>query len=338
MRGLVAAHRKGPEGWGHPVLVGGEDAVVGVGGLGGHTAIVVTLTRTTGSATGGLESAVPNRHPQPKPAMNRLPLELHRLYIPHAPSADTAPTDASLVDAQGQVRAMVLGLARPADWAALARVWHGVQADLGLPAPAIAVAGQDGYQLWFSLAAPLPVAQAAAFLQALRRRYLGDVQPQRVTALPAVPGASAQAVQHARLVPAEQGDSGLWSAFVAPDLAPVFNDEPWLDSAPNLDGQASLLGRLVSIPAADFAQALARLEPAAPPALPPTAHPQAASAAADQPDAGAVRADPCPAPAGGWRDPQRFLLDVINDDRVAMGLRIAAASALLPYFDGPRRP
>ena len=267
--------------------------------------------------------------------MNRLQLALHRLYIPPAPGgAETAPTDASLVDAQGHVRAMVLALARPADWAVLAKVWHGVQADLGLPAPAIAVAGQDGYQLWFSLATPLPAAQAAAFLEALRLRYLGDIQPLRVTAMPALAALSAAAVQHARLVPAEQATSGLWSAFVAPDLAPVFSDQPWLDSAPNLDGQASLLGRLVSIQADDFAQALERLRPAAPAAKPqPAPAPAPAPAPVNQLDADDGQVKPRPAPAGGWRDPQHFLLDVINDDSLAMGLRIAAASALLPYFD-----
>lgn len=263
--------------------------------------------------------------------MNRLPLELHRLYVPQAAGgADTDPDDASLVDAEGRVRAMVLALARPADWAALSRVWHGVQADLGLPAPAIAVAGPDGYQLWFSLAAPLPAAQAAAFLEALRRRYLGDIAPLRVAAMP-IPGAdSGQAVRQARLVPAGQPGSGLWSAFVAPDLAPVFADEPWLDSAPNLDGQASLLGRLVSIQAADLQQALERLGPAAPIGLAPAAAPPA-----QLPGAGHVQR---PTPAGGWLDPKRFLLDVLNDDRVAMRLRIDAAIALLPYVDKPRQP
>ena len=261
--------------------------------------------------------------------MNRLPLELHRLYIPQAPGGgDKDPDDASLVDAEGRVRAMVLALARPADWAPLSKVWHGVQADLGLPAPAIAVAGPDGYQLWFSLAAPLPAAQAAAFLEALRRRYLGDIQPLRVASMPTLASLSARPARHARLVPAQQTGSSLWSAFVAPDLAPVFADEPWLDSPPNLDGQASLLGRLVSIPAADFQQALERLGPAAPPA----------SAPADRPGAGDARASNRPPPAGGWLDPKRFLLDVINDDRVAMALRIDAAIALLPYFDDTRHP
>jgi hypothetical protein len=38
-------------------------------------------------------------------------------------------------------------------------------------------------------------------------------------------------------------------------------------------------------------------------------------------------------PAGLAPDPKRFLLDVMNDDTLALGLRIEAAKALLPYFE-----
>ena len=88
--------------------------------------------------------------------MNRLQLELHRLYLTQASSSqdmpaldahpidadpaeaglddvmprddvlDTRPVDAAassaLVDAEGRVRALVLELARPADWAVLSVV------------------------------------------------------------------------------------------------------------------------------------------------------------------------------------------------------------------------
>ena len=121
---------------------------------------------------------------------------------------------------------MVLELARPADWASLSAVWGGVQVDLTLPVPAIAVNGRDGCQLWFSLLEPVLVTQAEAFLDALRRRYLGDIAPVRVAMLPALDTASAGPPRHARPVPALQADSDLWSAFVASDLAPMFVDEP----------------------------------------------------------------------------------------------------------------
>ena len=259
--------------------------------------------------------------------MTRLQRELHRLYLPQPPGGqDTAPDEAGLIDAQGRVRAMVLALARPADWQALSKVWNGVQLDLALPAPAIAVAGEDGYQLWFSLAEPVPAPQALAFLESLRVRYLGAIATHRVSMMPAVEGSSPLPARHARWVPALQAGSGRWSAFVAPDLAPVFADEPWLDLPPNPDGQASLLAQLTSAPLADFQQALDRLGPAPAPPAPAPASASAAPARAVAAD-GLISAGP--APKGAGLDARRFLLDVMNNDSVALGLRIEAAKALL---------
>jgi len=247
--------------------------------------------------------------------MNRLQRELLRLYAPQADARQDLDLDASgLVDAQGRVRAMVLELARPADWAALSAVWGGVQTDLALPAPAIAINGSDGCQLWFSLQEPVSIPQAGAFLDALRRSYLGDIAPVRVAMLPALDVTSARPPLHARPVPALQADSGLWSAFVASDLVPMFADEPWLDVPPNPDGQAQLLAPLKSIQPAEFELALPRLRPAAVPAAPELASNAAAQAA-------------------GSLDPKRFLLDVMNNDSLDLALRIEAAKALLPHFD-----
>jgi hypothetical protein len=247
--------------------------------------------------------------------MNRLQQELQRLYGPQTDTRLGLDLDArGLVDAQGRVRAMVLELARPADWAALSAVWGGVQADLALPAPAIAVNGRDGCQLWFSLLEPVLVPKAAAFLDALRRRYLGDIVPVRVAMLPALDAASARPLIHVRPVPALQADSGLWSAFIASDLAPMFADEPWLDMPPNPDGQAQLLAPLKSIPPAEFKLALQQLSPTTGPAAPGLVTNAAAPAAASL-------------------DPKRFLLDVMNNDSLDLALRIEAAKALLPYVD-----
>ncbi|MFM2067442.1 MAG: hypothetical protein RLZZ584_2351 [Pseudomonadota bacterium] len=291
-------------------------------------------------------------------AMSRLHAQQRRLYLalPHGGAGQpgvrddgdhdlttTAPDDAALVDASGRVRALVLELARPADWAVLARVWHGVQAELEWPAPAIAVSGSDGYQLWFSLIEPLPAAQAAALLDALRLRYLADMPPRRVTLLPTPPaGATAAPVRHARLVPAAQQPGGPWSAYVTPDLAPVFADEPWLDQPPTPEAQARLLAQLRSIQAGDLHRALALLQPDQPVPAPETeAAPGSvtvsAATAAPPLSTGAPAAAPVPAPVrapadGAARDPRRFLLDVMNDDSVALGLRIEAAKALLPYI------
>ena len=93
--------------------------------------------------------------------MNSLDTELRRLYL----HGDVSNDASSLTSADGHVRALVLELARPADWRALSTVWHRVQADLGLPEPAIAVNGNDGFQLWFSLAEPVTAAEASFFLE-----------------------------------------------------------------------------------------------------------------------------------------------------------------------------
>ncbi len=260
--------------------------------------------------------------------MNRLQSEVCRLYLPRARAGqDGARDEPGLIDADGKVRAMVLELSRPADWESISKVWQGVQVDLDLPAPAIAVSGVDGYQLWFSLSAPVPAAQAIAFLDALRLRYLGEVKPQCIGLMPTVDAASPLQVLHARRVPAPQAHSGHWSAFVAPDLAPVFAEEPWLDIPPNPDGQANLLARLVSIPPADFDLALERLRPAAAAVQSVTASSAAQAAVAGM---GAMPARP--ALQGEWLDPKRFLLDVMNTDAVDLHLRIEAAKALLPHI------
>lgn len=248
--------------------------------------------------------------------MNRLQAELQRLYL--SPGAEPqAPGPAGPDDG---VRAMVLELARPASWDSLARVWQGVQADLELPAPAIAVSGCDGYQLWFSLCEPVPAAQASSFLESLRRRYLGDVRPERL-AMQSGPG------QHLGPLPPVEREPGHWSAFLAPDLAALFADEPWLDLPPGADAQAELLSRLQSTKADDFRRALERLGPADLPASSPTA---AATGAA------AGRADTRSQPVADGLDPRRFLLAVMNDPAVALQLRMEAAKALLPYFEGQR--
>ena len=248
--------------------------------------------------------------------MNRLHGETERLF--GCPAPDTGPASA---DPGIKVRALVLQVARPADWAALATVWNGVQRDLSLPAPAIAVNGVDGFQLWFSLAEPTPPAQAVAFLDGLCRRYLGDVPSER---LGLAPGPQVPTwLPHP--VPALQDDGRLWSAFVAPDLAPLFCDEPWLDTAPPDLGQSDLLARLQSISPADFQRALDKLSPG--------------------PEAGfeppnAEGKDPPPtslAPEVGSRDPMRFLQDVMNNPAVPLALRIEAAKALLPHIPPPRQ-
>ena len=256
--------------------------------------------------------------------MNRLQSELRRLYLPHSvdPGADAEAS--GLIDPEGRVRAMVLEVSRPASWDVLSKVWRGVQVDLELPAPAIAVSGTDGLQLWFSLSDPIAIAQAHAFLESLRSRFLADVATKRLRLMPAVDASAPRQALHARLVPAEQDQTGNWSAFVAPDLAPVFADTPWLDISPSNDGQADLLSRLESIKPSAFEAALESLRPA-------TTQPTGVTRETLSIDAD--RMPDQPAASVGSHEAKRFLLQVMNDETVALALRIEAAKALLPYAD-----
>ena len=222
--------------------------------------------------------------------MDRLQSELERLYLVRGAAAGGT---AQIVGADGRVRALVLEFAAPAAWPDLSRLWQGVQADLDLPPPAIAVNGRDACQLWFSLAEPVAPEQADAFLASLRARYLAGVPAERVrTASPTAPP------------PAQVGPER-WSAFVAPDLAPLFAEEPWLDQPPGHDAQADLLSRFASVQPEAFARACASLA-AAPRPVP----------------------SPAVAPANA-ADPRAFLLSVMQDPTVDLRLRIEAAKALL---------
>lgn len=263
--------------------------------------------------------------------MSRLHTELQRLFAltwpaadgPGAPMAAEGPLTVP-VDPAADTRLMVLGLGRPADWPRLEAVWQAVQAELGLPAPAIAVNGSDGFQLWFALARPVPPAQAAGFLEALRLRHLGDLPPGRVSALPALAGGpQALPRPHALplVLPGGPSAPDQWSAFVAPDLAPMFAETPWLDLPPPLEGQAELLARLQPAPAEAFERACARLAP------PPAPAPTAPVATAGPP---APADPPATAAHAALADEARhFLQRVMNDEQAALALRIEAAKALL---------
>lgn len=225
--------------------------------------------------------------------MDRLQAELARLYVLHDPQP-------------GRARALLLEVSTPGGWRELGEVWRGVQADLHLPAPAISVSGHDGLQLWFSLAEPVDASQAMAFLDGLRRRYLGGTPAQWVR-MASVPVAPASSEPMAVQLPPHQVGSDRWSVFVANDLASLFDDERWLDQPAEADAQADLLCRLEVTKSDAFAKAMGLLGLAPGDQRAPDAHP----------------------PRGGHQDPRQFLLDVMNDSSVAMALRIDAAKALL---------
>ena len=248
--------------------------------------------------------------------MNRLSAEFDRLYAPVPPCPE-----GRLVDREGRVRLGRLALRAPADWRTLGTVWRCVQADLGWPAPAIAVSGDEALELWFSLAAPQPVAEVHAMLQALQRRYLPAVPGARVELWPPASGPVGEPVR----VPREVGEER-WSAFVAPDLAPVFEETPWLDLPPGEEAQLGVLSVLKSVTSAQWAAAAEALRDVTPP--PPSAAPAAAPAAMAPPAPSTVTS-----PAGD-ADPRAFLRRVMNDEQVPLALRIEAARALL---DAERR-
>ncbi|OYV00365.1 MAG: hypothetical protein CFE45_09430, partial [Burkholderiales bacterium PBB5] len=218
--------------------------------------------------------------------------------------------------ANSPVRAGVLGLSRPADWDRLRQVWQAVQQDLGLPAPAIAINGLDGLQLWFALAEPVPAAQAHGFLHGLRQQHLGDVPDSRVQIHPAA--GQADSTWATEALPGRQVRPGQWSAFVAPDLAPVF--------------------------AAQAGAGLAQAQGAAPVPTPTQARHTGASGAyaatgdiATAPNDDGTGSDPGAgdAAAPARADARRFLLAVMNDTAVDLALRIEAAKALLAHGSAP---
>lgn len=266
--------------------------------------------------------------------MSPLQSELNRLYFIRPPSRANGDVQASsLIAADGRVRAMVLELARPTDWNTLGAVWRGVQTDLRLPAPAIAVSGIDGHQLWFSLAEPVGAADARIFLEALCVRYLGAVDPWRIGVLPSFDARAPTQAQHARLVPALQAENGRWSAFVSADLASIFTDEPWLDLEPAPEVQARLLSRLECIAPAAFQAILEQIRPAAAGLAIAQVAPGANGRSHNGDDSAKNQLAGSAAPAAPAKclEPKRFLMDVLNDPTVALHLRMDAAKALLPY-------
>lgn len=217
---------------------------------------------------------------------SRLQEELQRLFLP-TPAAASG------------VRALLLEAMPPGGWDVLGPLWQAVQTELGLPAPAIAVSGSDACQLWFSLAQPVTLEQGQAFLDGLRARYLAALPPERLRLRLAGPAVES--------LPPRQLGPDRWGAFVAPDLAPLFADEPWLDHPPAPQAQAELLSRCSPIGPEAFDRALAQLAEPAAPAAPAVASPQPASEL----------------------QPREFLLSVMRDPAVALALRIEAAKALL---------
>lgn len=263
--------------------------------------------------------------------MNTLDSELQRLYRLDAPSrAESSGLDPIVEN--GMTRAMVVSFLEAKDWQQVAGLYQAVQGDLQLPAPGVSVSGNSGYQLWFSLADPIPQEQARAFLSLLQARYLADIQEKNLSSNLETEHPSTLAFP-----PRQHGTSGKWSAFIDPSMGDMFVEEPGLEMAPNMARQADRLAALESISPVDFAKALLLLQ-------------TDAAAGTDAEEEAAVPLDSCPHQADiqpqhgnkrrrqplsvgdDFNDPFAFLLAVMNDSAASGRSRISAAKALLPYF------
>ena len=186
----------------------------------------------------------------------KLAAELQRLYL-IAPVPDALARQAvTLATPEGLTRGAVLAFPKlSADreaghWERLCVVANALQEQLGLPAPAVSISGAGAFGLWLSLQAPTPVAEVQAFLELLCAAYCPEMK------LAADAAAAAVA-----LPPCLRAETGKWAAFIHPGMGAAFAEEAGLDMAPPEAGQVGFLERLESIGAAQFAQALAQLQP-----------------------------------------------------------------------------
>jgi hypothetical protein len=225
--------------------------------------------------------------------MEKLIAELTRLYL--APEAITREALAQhilgkttlaikLTTADGLTRALaipfrkVFGDGETGHWERLCAVANALQADLGLPVPAVSIDGANAYRLWLSLETPVPADQAQDFLELLRQAYF--------PALELAPDAATAPVY---LPPCLNPRSGKWAAFIHPGMGASFAEESGLEMAPPLAGQAGFLDGLGSIDEEQFRQALRKLEQRRAPA--PAAAP-APAVAASTATADALAAEP----------------------------------------------
>ena len=249
--------------------------------------------------------------------MEKLIAELARLYL--APESVTREVLAShilgrttlaikLTTADGLVRALavpfrkIFGDGEAGHWDRLCLVANALQAELGLPAPAVSIDGASAYRLWLSLETPVPASEAQDFLELLRKTYFPGVE--------LAPDAATAPVY---LPPCLNPRSGKWAAFIHPGMGASFAEESGLEMAPPLTGQAGFLESVESIAEDQFRNALRTLEkrqapaPAAAPAEPvSTAASDALAAEAFvlQAQSGA----PAPSPARAKTAPDGLLL------------------------------
>jgi len=199
--------------------------------------------------------------------MQKLNAELSRLYL--------APPD-------GGTRSICLSFRKLAGdgeaghWERLCTVANALQAELGLPAPAVSISGDGAFGLWLSLETPVTAAQAQEFA-----RLVGPDG-----------GAEAGAgVAAGSLPPFLNQSSGKWAAFIHPGMGVSFAGDEGLDMQPPEAGQVALLEGLESIAPAQFAQALDQLRHSAGAAAQPAQRAPASGTAASAPADGLLLKD-----------------------------------------------
>jgi hypothetical protein len=233
--------------------------------------------------------------------MEKLIAELTRLYL--APEAVTREALAAhitgkttlaikLTTADGLTRALaipfrkVFGDGESGHWDRLCVVANALQADLGLPAPAVSIDGASAYRLWLSLETPVPASEAQDFLELLRQTYFREAE--------LAPDAATAPVY---LPPCLNPRSGKWAAFIHPGMGASFAEESGLEVAPPLAAQVGFLETLDSIDDMQFREALRKLEQRQAPAPAPeqpalelfdAPAPQATQAPATKPKAAAA--------------------------------------------------
>jgi hypothetical protein len=248
----------------------------------------------------------------------RLISELRRLFLPTSAQASlltaleaqlTGGPGAALPadDGQGRTRLMVVGFhgvsrgQGDAHCTALLQCAKALMEELGLPEAAFSVNGREGYDLWLPLADAVPLADAADFLRLLQQAYLKELP-----ALSLWPAAGAPTPPLC-LPPRLHPDTGLWSVFIAPGLAPSFSEEAGLDLPVNPDKQADLLARLAPIAPDAFNQAWQRLRErvdgvAAPALVSSSAEPTGLGEVPATPGPTAAEAAPGPQPLASQRE------------------------------------
>lgn len=194
--------------------------------------------------------------------MHKYLAELNRLYLPAGTLAPEALAQhlngetslaVYLASRDGMTRAMVIAFPKTADsadghWMRLCAVANALQGQLGLPAPAVSISGDNAFGLWLSLAQPTPVAQAQQFMSLLLRAYAPETTVEPNAASLPVP-----------LLPCLHQGSGKWGAYIHPGLGASFVDDKGLEMAPPLAAQTAFLEGLESITAAQFQHAQAKL-------------------------------------------------------------------------------